>query len=77
MWSFVEKYKTDIIYLSVLLFSVLIGPYYRKMSIVESKKWIGSMLGIGLLIILSGDSAAHPIVSALCGIVAIKSTSIK
>ncbi|XP_045772314.1 lysophospholipid acyltransferase 7-like [Maniola jurtina] len=77
MWSFIAKNKNDIIYLSLLLFSVFIGPYYRKLSTVDSKKWAGSILGIVLIIIVSGYSAAHPILSALSGIIAIKSTPIK
>ncbi|XP_039753969.1 lysophospholipid acyltransferase 7-like [Pararge aegeria] len=77
MWSFFLKNKNDIIYLSLLLFSVIIGPYYRKLGPVDFKKLVGSLLGIGLIFIVSGYNAAHPIFSALFGITAIKFTSIK
>ncbi|XP_045497757.1 lysophospholipid acyltransferase 7-like [Colias croceus] len=77
MWSFIQKNKNDIIYLSLLLFSVLIGPYYRKLKTVESKKWGGSILGLLLIIIVSGYSAVHPILSAFLGIVVIKAATIK
>lgn len=72
MWSFISKNKNDIIYLSLLLFSVVIGPHYRRLKTVEGKKWAGSILGLLLICIVSGYSAAHPICSALFGITAIK-----
>ncbi|XP_023941965.2 lysophospholipid acyltransferase 7 [Bicyclus anynana] len=77
MWSFFLKNKNDIIYLSLLLFSVIIGPYYRKLGPVDFKKMVGTLLGIGLIIVVSGYNAAHPIFSGLGGIIAIKLTSIK
>ncbi|VVC95550.1 unnamed protein product [Leptidea sinapis] len=77
MWAFVQKNKNDIIYLSLLLFSVLIGPYYRKLKTEEAKKWAGTILGIALIIIVSGYSAIHPICSALIGVIIIKVTTIR
>ncbi|VVC86471.1 unnamed protein product [Leptidea sinapis] len=77
MWAFVQKNKNDIIYLSLLLFSVLIGPYYRKLRTEEAKKWAGTILGITLIIIVSGYSAIHPICSALIGVIIIKVTTIR
>ncbi|XP_072932063.1 lysophospholipid acyltransferase 7 [Epargyreus clarus] len=77
MLSFFVKNKNDIIYLSLLLFSVGIGPYYRRLGSVNSKKWAGSILGILLIVIVSGYSAIHPILSALLGIIAIKQATVK
>ncbi|CAF4834436.1 unnamed protein product [Pieris macdunnoughi] len=77
MWSLIEKNKNDIIYLSLLLFSVFIGPYYRKLKTVETKKWGGTILGLILIAIVSGYSAVHPILSAFIGILAIKVATIK
>lgn len=72
MWGFIAKNKNDIIYLSLLFFSIVIGPYYRRLKTVESRKWAGTILGITLIIMVSGYSAAHPILSAIFGITAIK-----
>lgn len=77
MLAFITKNLNDIIYLSLLLFSVFIGPYYRKLDTVEAKKWAGSVLGILLIIIVSGNSALHPIMSGFLGITIIKSDTIK
>ena len=77
MLSFITKNLNDIIYLSLLLFSVFIGPYYRKLKTVEAKKWGGSILGLTLIVIVSGYSSVHPILSALLGIISIKLFTIK
>ncbi|XP_011554803.3 lysophospholipid acyltransferase 7 [Plutella xylostella] len=77
MWSFVEKNKNDIIYLSLLLFSVGIGPHYRYLSPVSIKKWVGSILGLLLIFIVSGYNALHPILSATIGLLAIKASTVK
>ncbi|XP_061377342.1 lysophospholipid acyltransferase 7-like [Danaus plexippus] len=77
MWEFVTKNKNDIIYLSLLLFSVFIGPYYRRINIIEEKKVVGSLLGLFLIATVSGYSALHPILSGIFGIMAIKSTTIQ
>lgn len=77
MLSFLAKNKNDIIYLSLLLFSVAIGPYYRRISDINLKKWVGSLLGIILIIIVSGKNAFHPILSAFIGIITIKVASVR
>ncbi|CAH2102801.1 unnamed protein product [Euphydryas editha] len=77
MLGFITKNLNDIIYLSLLLFSVFIGPYYRKLDTIEAKKWAGSILGILLIIIVSGNSAALLIMSGLMGISIIKLDTIK
>ncbi|XP_063362125.1 lysophospholipid acyltransferase 7-like [Cydia amplana] len=77
MWAFLAKNKNDIIYLSLLLFSVAIGPYYRSINSVNAKKWAGTGLGLLLIVIVSGYNAVHPILSALLGILAIKLATVK
>ncbi|KAG6442394.1 lysophospholipid acyltransferase 7 [Manduca sexta] len=77
MLSFIAKNKNDIIYLSLLLISISIGPYYRGIKSVPTKKWAGTVFGILLIIVVSGYSAIHPILSATLGIFAIKLTSIR
>lgn len=72
MWAFLAKNKNDIIYLSLLLFSVFIGPYYRSINSIRAKKLAGTVLGLLLVVIVSGYNAAHPILSAALGILAIK-----
>lgn len=77
MFSFLAKNKNDIIYLSLLLFSVAVGPYYRRIHAIHVKKWVGSILGLLLIIIVSGYSAVHPILSAILGIIAIKTATVR
>ncbi|XP_068631762.1 lysophospholipid acyltransferase 7-like [Battus philenor] len=77
MWAFLNKNKNDLIYLGLLLFSVFIGPYYRNISSLHAKKWIGSMVGLLLIIIVSGYSAIHPILSGFLGIIFIKLTTVR
>ncbi|XP_026488442.1 lysophospholipid acyltransferase 7-like [Vanessa tameamea] len=77
MLAFITKNLNDIIYLSLLLICVFVGPYYRKLDTIESKKWAGSILGILLIIIVSGNGASHPIMSGLMGISIIKTDTIK
>ncbi|CAK1547128.1 unnamed protein product [Leptosia nina] len=77
LWSLIQKNKNDIIYLSLLLFGVFIGPYYRKIQAVEAKKWGGTTIGLTLILVVSGYSAVHPILSASLGILAIKASTLK
>ncbi|XP_059045340.1 lysophospholipid acyltransferase 7 [Achroia grisella] len=77
MLSFVAKNLNDIIYLVLLLSSVAIGPYYRSLSTIVLKKWTGSLLGIVLILIVSGYNAVHPLLSAVVGILAIKLATVK
>ncbi|CAH0719432.1 unnamed protein product, partial [Brenthis ino] len=77
MLAFIAKNLNDIVYLSLLLFSVFIGPYYRKLKTIEAKKWAGTILGLSLIVTVSGYSSVHPILSGLLGILAIKAATIK
>lgn len=77
MLSFLAKNINDIIYLSLLLISVAISPYYRSIPSIQIKKWVGSLVGIVLIIIVSGYNSLHPIGSALLAIGAIKLFTVK
>lgn len=77
MLSFLTKNLNDIIYLSLLLSSVAIGPYYRRLKTVHSKKWIGTCLGMLLILIVSGYNALHPFISIAIGIACIKLSTVK
>ncbi|CAH1645573.1 unnamed protein product [Spodoptera littoralis] len=77
MFSFLTKNRNDIIYLSLLLFCIGVGPRYRALKTVQAKKWAGSILGLLLIIIVSGYSALHPILSAFMGIIAIKAATVR
>lgn len=77
MIAFISKNLNDIVYVTLLLFSVAVGPYYRAISKVKTKKWTGSILGLLLILIVSGFSAIHPILSASLGILAIKAATVK
>ncbi|XP_041977915.1 lysophospholipid acyltransferase 7 [Aricia agestis] len=77
MLAFILKNKNDIIYLLLLLFSIFIGPVYRNIKTVDLKKWIGTALGLLLVITVSGYDAAHPIISGALGMFAVKNSHIK
>lgn len=77
MLSFIAKNKNDIVYLSLLLLSVAVGPYYRKISDVNLKKWVSSSFGLLLIAIVSGSNAFHPILSAFLGLIIIKVASVR
>ncbi|CAK1596056.1 unnamed protein product [Parnassius mnemosyne] len=77
MLTFLTKNKNDLIYLGLLLFSVFIGPYYRNISSIQTKKWFGAVLGLSLITVVSGYSAIHPILSAILGITAIKLATVR
>ncbi|XP_013169280.1 PREDICTED: lysophospholipid acyltransferase 7-like [Papilio xuthus] len=77
MIAFINKNKNDLIYLGLLLFSVFIGRYYRSLGSVQAKKWVGSIIGLLLIVTVSGYNAIHPIFSALLGITIIKLTTVR
>ncbi|XP_014367604.2 lysophospholipid acyltransferase 7 [Papilio machaon] len=77
MLAFINKNKNDLIYLGLLLFSVFIGRYYRSIGSVQAKKWVGSIIGLLLIVTVSGYNAIHPIFSALLGITIIKLTTVR
>lgn len=55
----------DVIYVLLLLLSVVIGPFYRKIEGPRAKQWIATLLGFALVVCVSGSSTLHPIITVL------------
>lgn len=55
----------DIVYVSLLIFSIVFGYYYRTIQQVDEKKKIGSIVGFIIVFIVSGFHIIHPIVFVL------------
>ncbi|XP_074027578.1 membrane bound O-acyltransferase domain containing farjavit [Leptinotarsa decemlineata] len=55
----------DMIYLSLLFFSMGLGVYYRKISNVENKKKIGAAVGFLIVFIVSGFHTLHVLISTI------------
>uniref|UniRef100_A0A1Y1N3P6 Lysophospholipid acyltransferase 7 n=1 Tax=Photinus pyralis TaxID=7054 RepID=A0A1Y1N3P6_PHOPY len=55
----------DIIYIVLLLLCIAIGAIYREIKDVESKKWIGSALGLLMIFSVSGYHIWHSICTFL------------
>lgn len=51
----------DIIYLSLLLASIAFGQVYRQLKCPEARKWVGTVVGIGLIVAVSGIHVLHPL----------------
>ncbi|GAB0095307.1 lysophospholipid acyltransferase 7 [Sergentomyia squamirostris] len=51
--------RDDIIYVLALLFSIGIGWHYRKIKDIGSKETFGNILGILIIVLVSGFHAAH------------------
>lgn len=54
----------DIIYLSLLIFSICFGYYYRQIKEKEQKKLIGTSVGLFIIFVVSGFHILHNIVFA-------------
>ena len=61
--------QADIIYVSLLVFSIIFGLVYRKIPSKTQKQWVGSILGLVLIYIVSGAHSLHPIVLVLLNLV--------
>ncbi|XP_016913652.1 lysophospholipid acyltransferase 7 [Apis cerana] len=70
MWS-------DIIYVSLLLFCVFIGFYYRKIEDPHVRKWIGTIIGIVVMAICSGNYILYPFMLTLINAIIITKLSPK
>lgn len=70
MWS-------DIIYVSLLLFCVFIGFYYRKIEDPHVRKWIGTIIGILVMAICSGNYILYPFMLTLINAIIITKLSPK
>lgn len=55
----------DIIYLSLLLFSMGFGYYYRPIKEKEKKKWIGTAAGVFIILVVSGIHILHNIITVI------------
>lgn len=55
----------DIIYLSLLIFSMGFGLYYRKITNPKHKKLLGALVGFLIVVIVSGIHVMHVLITAL------------
>ena len=62
----------DIIYVSLLLVSIGFGKITRQIQDKQSRKWISSIFGLFILLVVSGWSTLHPLVSVLLHTLLIK-----
>ncbi|XP_045138233.1 lysophospholipid acyltransferase 7-like [Portunus trituberculatus] len=51
----------DIVYLSLLAASIGFGQVYRRIEDIETKKWIGTVVGIIVTVVVSGWHTLHPL----------------
>lgn len=68
MFAFSFNYKMnfdDVIYLSLLFFSIGFGYYYRTIKDQDLKKNVGTIVGILLTFIVSGVHILHSFVTIL------------
>ncbi|XP_026670048.1 lysophospholipid acyltransferase 7 [Ceratina calcarata] len=70
MWS-------DIIYVLLLSFCVFIGFYYRNISDPDVKKWIGTIIGFAITVIVSGSHTYYPLIFTLINAIIITKFSPK
>lgn len=53
----------DIIYLSLLFSCIGLGYFYRNISNTTQKKWIGTIAGLTVIVIVSGVHIIHSLVT--------------
>ncbi|KAF5295178.1 hypothetical protein FQR65_LT10566 [Abscondita terminalis] len=51
----------DIIYVALLVLCIVFGYIYRQIENIEQKKWVGSGLGLLIVLIVSGYHIWHPL----------------
>ena len=51
--------RDDLIFLTFLVLGILFGPFYRKIRDIETEKAIGALLGLEMVVLISGWHAAH------------------
>lgn len=49
----------DLVYVLLLLISIGFGEYYRKIENSDQKKNVGTLVGLGIIICVSGFHALH------------------
>ncbi|EFN78811.1 lysophospholipid acyltransferase 7 [Harpegnathos saltator] len=67
----------DVVYVSLLLISIAIGPLYRAVQEPHVKQWFATLFGIALVICVSGWSVLHPLITVLVNAIIITSLSWK
>lgn len=67
----------DVIYVLLLLLSIAIGPFYRKIDEPRAKQWAATLIGFALVVCVSGLSVLHPIIIVLVNATIITSLSWK
>lgn len=55
----------DIIYISLLLFSMGFGYYYRPIKDKNRKKWIGTAAGVLIILLVSGVHIVHNVITVI------------
>lgn len=55
----------DVVYLSLLLFSIGFGYFYKQIKDPQQKKLVGTGIGILVVFIVSGIHIIHPVVCTL------------
>ena len=68
---------TDVVYVTLLLFCVFVGFYYRKIEDPEVKKWTGTFIGILLTGVVSGSYILFPLIFSLINAIIITNISPK
>jgi len=67
----------DVVYVLLLLLSIAMGPFYRRIEGSRMKQWIATLFGFALVICVSGLSILHPIITVLVNGVIITNLSWK
>lgn len=69
----------DIIYIFLLLGCIGFGYFYRRLdkSNVSRKRWIGSAVGLSLIVIVSGLHTAHILITFSVSALIIRMTSVR
>ncbi|XP_029043470.1 lysophospholipid acyltransferase 7 [Osmia bicornis bicornis] len=67
----------DVIYVATLLFSVVIGFYYRQIDDPQVKKWMGTLIGFVVARFVSGKHILHLLFSTLINAIIITKLSPK
>ena len=70
-----EKMWDDIIYVSLLLISIGFGKITRGIEEISARKWASSLFGLGIVLIVSGWSTLHTLVSVVLHSFLIKTCS--
>lgn len=59
----------DVIYMSLLFFCIGFGQYYRNIKSLDIKKWVGTGIGMLIVLVVSGKHAFHTFVFLILGTV--------